>query len=76
VLAALNRPDDALAQIREAVRRQPEHAALRNACGVTLTRAGRLREALTEFETAARLAPENAEFARNAALVAEQLRTR
>lgn len=76
VLAALNRPDDALAQIREAVRRRPEHAALRNACGVTLARAGRLREALTEFETAARLAPENAEFARNAALAAEQLRSR
>jgi Flp pilus assembly protein TadD len=63
------RTDDAIAHLREAIRRKPTVAEAYNTIGETLLSAGRPDEARREFEEALRLQPNYDAARRNLALV-------
>jgi Flp pilus assembly protein TadD len=66
-LAALqeNRMDDALAELTEAKREQPEDARIRNFRGIVLVRLGKNEEAAAEYREAIRLDPQMEDAFRN-----------
>ena len=57
VLAYMGKPEEALAEYREAIRREPDLPFLYDSLGSVLSGLGRFSEAMNEFTNAARLDP-------------------
>lgn len=68
VLAALNRPDEAIAAYRTLLARSPEMPHAEGKLGLTLLRAGRFGEATSTLEQAARQSPPQADVYTNLGL--------